>query len=223
VPALLVGMRAEPTCPRCAGRLRAPDVWSNDWNCVAHGAVLPRQPAKQPGNEGLTAVLADARVPVWTPWPLPAGWLLTGFATVGDDRTGVRGCAVALSGPGLVSGPADLVLVAEEAGTGLGAYYAGLTDRPDPGAGFDAGPPHVKLEVSGPSTTCGHSVAMWSVQTEPDRAVFVGEAMGDWLWAVLWPAEAGVLLLERIQLIDLREPGMEVDLPYGAFSPRLDG
>jgi len=50
--------------------------------------VLPRQPAKSPTADGLAAVLQDARVPVWAPWPLPHGWLVTGFLTVGDDRSG---------------------------------------------------------------------------------------------------------------------------------------
>lgn len=214
-------MRAEPTCPRCAGPVNAPNLWSSDWICGAHGAVLPKQPSRRPGPDGLAAVLRDARVPVWTPWPLPLGWLVTGFATVGDDRSGARATAVAVSGPGLVSGPADLLLVAEEPGIGLGAHYAGL-DGTDPGDVCAGSPPHVKLDVSGPAATCGHSVPMWSVNGRPDRAAFVGEAMGNWLWAVLWPADAGVLLLDGQTLLDLREPGMELDLPYGAHCPRLD-
>ncbi|MBO2455106.1 hypothetical protein J4573_49030 [Actinomadura barringtoniae] len=216
-------MRAEPTCPRCGGRLRAPSLWSSDWTCGVHGAVLPRQPAKSPTADGLAAVLQDTRVPVWAPWPLPHGWLVTGFLTVGDDRTGARAVAVALSGPGLLSGPADMILIAEDPGVGMGAYFAGLMDGPDPGAGFDEGPAHVKLEVRGPTATNGRSVPMWAVTTgKADRAVYVGEAMGSWLWAVLWPADAGVLMLERPNLLDLREPGMDLDVPYGAYSPRLD-
>lgn len=187
-----------------------------------HGAVLPRQPSKRPGPDGLAAVLRDAKVPVWTPWPLPPAWLITGFAAVGDERSGTRATAVALSGPGLLHGPADMVLIAEEPGIGLGAHYAGLAGA-DPGDGFDRSPPHVKLDVSGPSGACGHSVSLWAVGTGFDRAVYVGEAMGSWLWVVLWPAEAGVLMLESQKLLDLREPGMELDLPYGAHSPRLDG
>lgn len=214
-------MRAEPTCPRCAGPLHEPGLWSSDWSCDVHGAVLPRQPARLPGPDGLAAVLRETRVPVWTPWPLPLGWLVTGFATVGDDRSGARATAVAVSGPGLLSGPADMVLIAEEPGIGLGAYFAGL-ERADPGEVCDGSPPHVKLDVSGPSGTYGHSLPMWAVDGRPDRAVHVGEAMGNWLWAVLWPADAGVLMLDRQNLLDLREPGMTIDLPYGAFSPRLD-
>jgi hypothetical protein len=185
-----------------------------------HGAVPPRQPPKRPGAEALAAVLHETRVPVWVPWPLPYGWLVTGFCTVGDDRSGARACTVALSGPGLVSGPADMLLIAEEPGVGLGAYYAAL-NGPDPGDGFDRSPPHVKVDVRGPTATSGHCVPMWSVPSKDDRAVYAGEAMGEWLWAILWPAEAGMLLLERPHLIDLREPGMDVDLPYGAFTPRL--
>lgn len=44
-----------------------------------------------------------------------------------------------------------------------------------------------------------------------------------WLWAVLWPDTAGLLLLEKITLRDLRDPGQDLDLPYGAVSPHLPG
>lgn len=186
-----------------------------------HGAVLPRQPSNRPGPEGLAVTLRDARVPVWTPWPLPASWLVTGFATVGDDRSGARATAVAVSGPGLLHGPADMVLIAEEPGIGFGAHFAGLAG-PDPGTAFNGGPPHVRLDVGGPAATCEQTVPMWAVGDRPDRAAYVGEAMGNWLWAVLWPAGAGVLMVERLTLLDLREPGMDLDLPYGAYSPRLD-
>jgi hypothetical protein len=180
-----------------------------------HGAVLPLHPPKSPSKEGLSAVLRDARVPLWVPWPLPLGWLVTGFLHAGDDRTGSRACAVALSGPALLSGPADMLLVAEDLGVGLGAYFAGLAG-PDPGGVFDASPPHAKAEIR------GHPVPLWAVEAAgPDRAAFIGEAMGHWLWAVLWPSDAGVLMLEQMHLRDLRDPDMELDLPFGAICPRL--
>lgn len=182
-----------------------------------HGAVLPLQPPKSPSPEGLTATLRDARVPLWVPWPLPLGWLVTGFAHAGDDRTGARACVLALSGPApLCAGPADLLIVAEELGVGLGAAFAGL-DGPDAGACCAATAPHAKVEAR------GHPVPLWAVDgAADDRAAYVGEAMGYWLWMVLWPAEAGALLLDQLDLCDLREPGMHLDLPYGAFCPRLE-
>jgi hypothetical protein len=64
---------------------------------------------------------------------------------------------------------------------------------------------------------------MWALEGAPDRAVYVGEALGCWLWAVLWPESAGFLLIDEFVLTDLREVSSEVDLPFGALSPRLGG
>ena len=55
----------------------------------------------------------------------------------------------------------------------------------------------------------------------PGRAAFAGEVQGNWLWVVLWPDTAGVLLVEPLPLRDLRDPGQDLYLPYGAPSPRL--
>ncbi|MEU9888323.1 DUF6758 family protein [Sphaerisporangium sp. NPDC051011] len=207
-------MRAAPTCPRCFGTLRPPSAWSSSWRCRVHGAVLPFQ-ARRPSAESLDVVRRDSRVPFWLPWPLPTGWLVTGFGDAGDERTGTRAGVVALSGPSVTHGPADLIIVAEEPGMGLGAAFAGL-DGPDPGPGFDEGPPNAKVE------TLGHPTPLWWVEGLPDRAVYVGEAMGDWLWLIGWPAEAGCLVaLADLSLRDLREHDQELDLPFGAFSPRL--
>lgn len=107
-----------------------------------------------------------------------------------------------------------MLVFAEEPGVGAGARYAGL-DGTDPGAGFDAGMPHAKVHAY------GHPLPLWSIDAAPDRAAFVGEALACWLWVVLWPAEAGVLLLEELTLADLRETQHELDIPYGALSPRL--
>ncbi|WP_182705525.1 DUF6758 family protein [Thermomonospora cellulosilytica] len=213
-------MRAEPTCPRCGRAVRAPGLWSSDWTCAAHGAVLPRQPARRPSPEGLAAVLRDARVPVWVPWPLPAGWLVTGFLDVGDERTGARACAVALSGPNLMHGPADMLLIAEEPGVGLGAHFAGVEESAAAGV-CAGGRPNATVEIRTVPTR-PHQVPLWALDGAPDRAVYVGEAMGCWLWTVLWPAEAGVLLVDELELLDLRDPGMHLDIPFGAFCPRLE-
>jgi hypothetical protein len=152
-----------------------------------------------------------ARVPVWVPWPPPAGWLVTGFADAGDERSGARAVAVALSGPAPLGGPADLVLVAEEPGIGLGASFAGLPG-PDPGVGFEVSVPGTRIEIN------HRPVTLWAVESE--TAAFAGEAMGNWLWAVLWPSSASLLLMfDRLDLRDLREH--DLDLPYGALCPRL--
>jgi Family of unknown function (DUF6758) len=206
-------MKTAPNCPRCGGQVHEPNAWTSSWRCEVHGDVYPLFPAYPPSREGMEALLRTAAVPVWVPWPLPVGWLVTGFAGAGDERIGARACAVALSGPNPVGGPGDMLLVAEEPGVGLGARLAGL-DGPDPGEDFAAKPPYATFQYG------GHEFPLWHVQA-PDCAVFAGEAMGNWLWAVLWPDTAGVLLVETLTLRDLRDPGQDLDLPFGAISPRL--
>lgn len=171
--------------------------------------------ALSPSADGLGAVLQETRVPVWVPWPLPQGWLVTGFAAAGDERTGIRGCTVALSGPNPVGGPAEMLLVSEEPGVGLGARFAGLLG-PDPGAQFTIGPPTALVKYA------HHEFPLWSVDTT-ERAAFAGEVSGNWLWLVLWPQTAGLLMLEALKLRDLRDPGLALDLPFGARSPLLPG
>lgn len=210
-------MRGEPTCPRCGGRVRAPGLFSDSWQCDAHGAVPPLQPVLPPSVEALGAAVGHSRVPVWLPWPLPVGWLYTGIAHAGDEASGTRATAVACSGPGPLGGCGDLVLVAEEPGVGLGARYAGIPG-PDPGRSIDVHrPADAKLLAA------GHPTPMWLLPGTPeDRAVFAGEALGLWIWAVAWPESAGMLLYEELVLADLREVGAELELvPRGALSPRI--
>ncbi|KIF79207.1 hypothetical protein QR77_27205 [Streptomyces sp. 150FB] len=177
----------------------------------------PLQPVIPPSVEALNVVVARAEVPVWMPWPLPVGWLFAGVANAGDDRSGGRATAVACSGPGPLGGFGELVLVAEELGVGLGARYAGI-EGPDPGPDICAdGPPHAKLLAGGRPTP------LWHVPQAPDdRAVFAGEALGLWLWAIVWPGQSGLLMYDELVLTDLRDAGAEVALvPCGALSPRL--
>ena len=205
-----------PTCPRCGTEVHAPGVWSSAWTCESHGAVHPLHGAVTPGPSVVEDVVRRARVPVWLPWPLPGAWLVTGVAHAGDDRTGARAVAVACSGPAPLGGIGELVLVAEEPGVGLGAHLAGL-EGPDPGDGFTDAAPEAKVHAA------GHPTPLWSMEGGRDRAVYVGEARATWLWALLWPAEAGYLVAERLSLTDLRDPGLDLDIPFGARSPRLPG
>jgi hypothetical protein len=173
--------------------------------------VLPRV-----APESVEHVRDLGGVPLWLPWPVPPGWVVSGVGYAGDERSGARATVLACSGPSPLGGAADLLLVAEEPGVGLGARYAGLPG-PDPGGGFDAGPPDAKVEAA------GHPTALWSVPGAEDCAVFVGEGKGLWLWALVYPALAGVLLYDTTALADLRDRGGEVDLVYGSLTPRVSG
>src|ERR671916_137230 len=98
----------------------------------------PFRVADHIGPEILESVLRGPaptveHMPLWCPWPLPPGWMVTGVGWAGDDRIGVRATALACSGPDpLGGGPADIVIVAEQPGVGLGNRFAGIPGT-DPG------------------------------------------------------------------------------------------
>lgn len=179
--------------------------------CPAHGAVQPWHTGRP---ETLAQLRTHARVPVWAPHPLLAGWTLGNVGWCGDDRAPASATVLALSGPSPLGGPADLVLVAEEPGTGLGAQLAGI-EAVDPGDLVTAAP-EAKILAG------GHPTPLWRSASAVDRVAFVGEAMGVWLWAVLWPPAAELVLVEHINLRDLRYDDRDLlEMPHGAPSPRL--
>lgn len=190
----------------------------SDWRCVEHGTVLPLHLAQHIGPEILDAARAMARVPMWCPWPLPPNWTVTGAGWAGDERTGAGATLVACSGPAPFGGPADVILIAEEPGVGLGCRFAGITG-PDPGPELTSEvrslAPHAKI-VAG-----NHGTPLWTVPSvATDRSVYVGEAKGIWLYAIAFPAAAGYLLAEQVVLHDLTE-SRPSELVYGALSPYL--
>lgn len=206
-------MTIPATCPRCSGPVQPPGLWSSAWECSRHGAVAPFHVAPQPAREVVEHLARHADVPVWMPRPLLAGWTVSGVAHAGDERTGARASVLAFSGPCPLGGPADLVLVAEEPGLGLGARYAGR-----PGVEPWQSPPADRPEKV---HAAGHPTPLWAVQTPADRVAFAGEAGGVWLWAVLWPAAADLVLLEDLHLVDLRHEAAGADVAFGATSPYL--
>jgi hypothetical protein len=212
-------MSVAVSCPRCGGPVRPPDLMHSEWRCADHGAVLPLHLAQHVGPDIVDAARKLSRVPMWCPWPMPRGWTVTGVGWAGDERTGAAAALVACSGPAPLGGPADVILVSEEPGVGLGCRFAGL-------AGMDPGPvletevdhlvPHAKVVAD------GHPTPLWAVPSPDDRSVYVGEANGVWLYAVAYPAEAGYVLAEHIVLTDLTE-SLPSELVYGALSPYLQG
>jgi hypothetical protein len=198
--------------------VRPPNVATSSWRCAVHGDVVPYYIAGSSRERALDELRERSRVPVWAPDPLPVGWFPSGVAWAGDDRAGPRAAAVAVAGPSPLGGPADMVLIADEPGVGVGARLAGLggADPADPD-GLNR-PPQARVEAY------DHPTALWSIGPATDRAAFVGEAGGVWLWVVLWPANAAILLLENLVLRDLRDAATAgIVYTFGASSPRLAG
>lgn len=207
-------MPTDAECPRCGASLRAPNLMHDGYLCPRHGEVRPLHPAVLPDSQGLLSLVRGAQVPAWLPWPLPPTWLFTGMRLVGGGALPVSAVAIGLTGASLTSGPADLVIVSEQPGTGLGARFAGLDD-PEPGHSILQRPADTTLDAAGWPTP------VWSLPAKDDRAVYVGEAAGEWLWLIAWPEIAWSVIHDDLRLVDLRSPQLLGDLPVGAKMPRL--
>jgi hypothetical protein len=153
--------------------------------------------------------------PLWVPWPPPPGWRFAGLVHGTVSGSNASGTAACWSGSDPFGDPIETLFVCEEAGAGLGGLLGGLpTHYPTPEVGV--GPPHARFEVEGRSTP------LWKVDAVDDRAVYVGEAAGRWLWVIVHPAEGSALVVSPLTLADARSLGAELAmLPLGELSPRL--
>ncbi|QZY30770.1 hypothetical protein K6T13_05050 [Nocardioides coralli] len=187
--------------------------------CPVHGAQprlwRPRVPAYEAFAEHLRTA---GRFPTLLPWPLSPGWSVSDFGVVVDGADRTLATVTCCSGTTEVDGRVDVLVVAEEAGVGLGGRCAGLPGA-DPGADFGQGPPAARLRVG------SQSVPVWPVSTshaagDLDRSVVAGEADGRWLWLVMHPASAILLLQEEWLLRDVSGIGPPlVELPFSGPGP----
>ncbi len=208
-------MTLAPGCPRC------PSPVTDDggaWRCLDHGAILPLWRASSAGYEDFADHLQRSGVmPSLIPWPLRPGWSITDFGCVSGPDADAQAVFVSCAGPTDLDGVVELTVVSEEPGVGLGARCAGSA-RTDPGADI-SGPPPVKVRIG------GHPISLWAVSTcqsdaSFDRSVFAGEAHGRWLWLVLRPASAALMLQDEWVLQDLADLGPALmDLPFGGGPP----
>ncbi len=206
-------MPLQAECPRCPTPI--PD---GAGSCPEHGPTAPLLRPDTPSYDAFVQALAAAGdFPTYLPWPMSPGWTVSDFAVVSQAG---QGCATltCCSGTSALDGPVDVFVVSEESGVGLGARCAG-TSHLDPGPDLGVGRPPVRVRIG------SQSVPLWAVATplsdvELDRAVFAGEAGGRWLWVVLRPASAMLLLRDEWILRDVSGVGPPlVELEFGGPQP----
>jgi hypothetical protein len=175
-----------------------------------------RRPAEPSYQEFVEVLGAAGDFPTYLPWPMSPGWSVSDFAVAGEQPA--RATMTCSSGISALDGPVDVFVVSEESGVGLGARCAG-TLHLDPGPELGAAPPMVRVRIG------IQSVPLWAVSTaaadaELDRSVFVGEAGGRWLWVILRPASAMLLLRDEWILRDVSGIGPPlVEMPFGGARP----
>lgn len=208
-------MSLRPECPRCQ---QPPLGEGEDWRCPTHDVLTPLWRAAGADYDAFASYLQLSEgLATWLPWPMPPGWQVTDFGCVhGVD--GPRAAVVGVVGATDPEGVVELSVVTEEPGVGLGARVGGV-DQEDPGREAGVGTPLLKVRVD------GNAVPLWSLSLPADdalldRAVLVGEAAGRWLWVVVRPASAVLLLPDLPELLDVSGLGPElVALPFGVVPP----
>ena len=216
-------MVLQAACPRCPAEVTGSGA---AWTCPLHGSTAPLWRAPRPDYHDLVAHLdlADP-LPTWLPWPVPPGWHLTDVGCVAVPGRPATAVVTTCSGPSEPDGVVEVTLVTEEPGVGLGARIAQVTHT-DPGREAVVGAPAARIRVDEaavplwavPTTTVEPAPAVGTVTSESvlDRSVLVGEAGGRWLWLVVRPAPAALLLHPKWLLHDVSGLGPAlVDLPFG--------
>ncbi|GAA1972647.1 hypothetical protein GCM10009798_37270 [Nocardioides panacihumi] len=207
-----------PGCPRCQTPVASVEGSGGTWSCPEHGSVSPLwRPGEATYDEFAAHLELAGTFPTYLPWPLSPGWRLTDFGVVEGEAT-----YTCVSGTSELDGPVDVIVVAEEPTTGLGSRCAG-TVHDDPGHELGDGPPASKVRLD------GQPVSLWPVSTsdagtgtasEWDRSVLAGEGGGRWLWMVMRPASALLLLRDPWLLRDVSTLGPALlDVPFGGPAP----
>jgi hypothetical protein len=204
-------MRLEPGCPRCAAVVTRS---GSAWRCPTHEAITPLWRAVEPDYDAFAEHLVLSRpLPTWLPWPMPDGWHVTDFGVVAVEGCAPQAAYVTCSGPSELDGVVELTVITEEPGVGLAARCGGVPHT-DPGRDAGVGTPPTRIRVE------NATVPMWLVSTEDgpaalERGVLAGEAGGRWIWLVVRPASAVLLLQEIGALRDISVLGPQlVTLPF---------
>lgn len=203
-------------CPRCATPVA--EATGGLWSCPEHGEVPPLwRPAEATYDAFAEHLQGADGFPTLMPWPMSPGWRVTDFAHVGPTSAPRAATMTCVSGTSALDGPVDVLVVTEEPGIGLGARVAGTGSEVDPIIG--EGPPAVRVRIE------SSQVSLWPVSVSHvggdwDRSVVVGESHGRWLWLVLRPASAMLLLRDDWILRDISVAGPQlVEMPFGGPGP----
>lgn len=210
-------MSLAASCPRCTSPVRGEGA---SFACLTHGpteALWRPDVADYDSFAELVGRIDD--IPTYLPWPMSPGWRIADFGCVGaGPGSRVRATVTTTVGASDLDGDVEVTVVSEDPGVGLGARCSG-TAYDDPGPQISNGPPAIKVRAG------GRPVPMWLVDGEDDaepleRATFAGESDGRWLWLVMRPASAALLLGDDWLLADVTGFGPEaLEMPFGGPRP----
>lgn len=189
--------------------------------CTVHGPIEPLWRPEEADYDSFADLVGRSDdLPTYLPWPMSPGWSISDFGCVGNGGR-VRATVTTTVGTSDLDGEVEVTIVSEEPGVGLGSRCAGTT-YDDPGPQISNGSPSIHVRAG------GRAVPLWLVEDDSvssdeellARAVFAGEADGRWLWLVMKPASAALLLHDDWLLADVTGFGPEaLEMPFGGPRP----
>jgi hypothetical protein len=204
------------SCPRCTTPLEGDGA---GFTCARHGSVVPLWRSATSDYTTFGEVVTRAHgLPTYLPWPMSPGWSIADFGCVAAEKGPALATVTTTIGASALDGEVEVTVVTEEPGVGLGSRVAGAATA-DPGDAVGQGAASIRVRVD------AHPVPMWVLPSSDDddllaRAAFVGEAGGRWLWLVMRPASAALLLRDDWLLADASGFGPEaIDMPFGGPPP----
>ncbi len=209
-------MALAASCPRCTTPLEGDGA---EFTCAQHGSVVPLWRSATSDYTTFTEVVRRAaELPTYLPWPMSPGWSIADFGCVAGGDGPALATVTTTIGASALDGDVEVTVVSEEPGVGLGSRVAG-TETAEPGDAVGQGAASIRVRVD------AHAVPMWVLPSSDDddllaRAAFVGEAGGRWLWLVMRPASAALLLRDDWLLADASGFGPEaIEMPFGGPPP----
>jgi hypothetical protein len=218
------------SCPRCTSPVTGE---GQAFTCAVHGPIDPLWRPDEVDYDAFAELVGRIDdIPTYLPWPMSPGWSISDFGCVGDAHR-VRATVTTTVGTSDLDGEVEVTIVSEDPGIGLGSRCA-ATSYDDPGQQIGNGPPSIHVRAG------GRTVPMWLVDDHGEgppadreltvahlidaevlaRAVFAGEADGRWLWLVMRPASAALLLHDDWLLADVTGFGPEaLEMPFGGPRP----
>jgi len=204
------------SCPRCTSPVTGEGA---SFACTVHGRVDPFWRPDQADYDSFAELVGRSDdLPTYLPWPMSPGWSIADFGCVAADQGPALATVTTTTGASALDGEVEVTVVTEEPGVGLGSRVAGAATA-DPGVAVGQGAASIRVRVD------ARPVPMWVLPSRDDDdllalAAFVGEAGGRWLWLVMRPASAALLLRDDWLLADASGFGPEaIEMPFGGPPP----
>ena len=212
------------SCPRCTSPVTGEGA---SFACSVHGPIEPLWRPDEADYDSFAELVGRSDdLPTYLPWPMSPGWSIADFGCVGNGGR-VRATVTTTVGTSDLDGEVEVTIVSEDPGRrprrALRRHDVrrpGAADQQRPARRSTCAPAAGPCRCGWSRTPATSRARHASDDDLLARAVFAGEADGRWLWLVMKPASAALLLHDDWLLADVTGFGPEaLEMPFGGPRP----